>query len=171
MKKGYVQVYTGEGKGKTTAAIGLAIRAAGSGLNVYIGQFLKCGNYSEVNFLSKCRDITIEQFGCKRHIKTVFSKKDRDAAIKGLERVRGFFNNNSFDVFIMDEINVVLHYGLLPVKDVVELVGNKPVNCEVILTGRDAPIEIIEIADLVSEIKEIKHYFKKGVLARAGIER
>jgi len=165
-----IQVYTGNGKGKTTAALGLALRAAGAGLKVYIGQFIKGKNYSELNALKKIKNIKIEQFGRGCFINGAPQQKDIELAKKGLEKIKRIVFQRIYDVVILDEINVALYSKLLELKEVVSLLRKTPKKVELILTGRDAHPEIFEIADLVSEIKEVKHYFKNGIKARKGIE-
>lgn len=165
-----IQVYTGNGKGKTSAALGLAIRAAGAGLKIYIGQFLKGKKSSELKSLKKISNIKVEQFGSKCFIKRGPTKKDRELAKKGLIKVKEILTRKLFDVVILDEINVALNLRLISQKEVIELINNMPKKIELILTGCNAPKKIIRIADLVSEIKELKHYFKKGIKARRGIE-
>ncbi|MCM8791765.1 MAG: cob(I)yrinic acid a,c-diamide adenosyltransferase [Candidatus Omnitrophica bacterium] len=165
-----IQVYTGKGKGKTTASLGLALRAIGAGKKVYIAQFCKKGQYSELKILRKIRRIKIEQFGRGCFIKKRPSKKDIESAQKGLERVKDIINKRKYNVIILDEVNIALYLKLLKLESIVELLRFISEDTEVILTGRYAPRKIIEIADLVSEIKEIKHYYKKGVRARKGFE-
>jgi len=170
--KGYIQVYTGNGKGKTTAALGLAIRAAGAGLKVFIAQFIKMGEYSEIKALERFNDlITVEQFGTGRFIKGKPSASDIDAARKGLERIKAVFVSNQHNVVIMEEANVAAKLGLLSIEDMLEIMAEKPENVELVITGRGADSRIIEKADLVTEMKEVKHYFQKGVKARIGIEK
>ena len=170
--RGYVQVYTGDGKGKTTAAFGLALRAAGAGLKVYIGQFLKNGGYSELNSINKFKDlIKIEQFGGKRHIGQQIGEEDKELAKKGFEKIRGIIFSGEYDVVVLDEINVALYLKLLPKNDLINVIKNKPPHVELVLTGRYASPQIVEIADLVTEMRKIKHYFSKGVTARKGIEK
>ena len=170
--KGYVQVYTGNGKGKTTAALGLAIRAAGAGLKVFIAQFIKMGEYSEIKALKRFKDlITLEQFGSGRFIKGKPSVSDIEAAHKGLEKIKAAFTSGQYHVVIMEEANVAAKLGLLSVEDILEIMVEKPNDVELVITGRDADSRIIEKADLVTEMKEVKHYFQKGVKARIGIEK
>ena len=170
--KGYIQVYTGNGKGKTTAALGLAIRAAGAGLKVFIAQFIKMGEYSEIKALKRFDDlITVEQFGTGRFIKGKPSASDIEAARKGLERIKAVFASNQHNVVIMEEANVAAKLGLLSVEDMLEIMVEKPKDVELVITGRGADPRIIEKADLVTEMKEVKHYFQKGVKARIGIEK
>jgi len=170
--KGYIQVYTGNGKGKTTAALGLAIRAAGAGLKVFIAQFIKMGEYSEIKALKRFNDlITVEQFGTGRFIKGKPSASDIEAARKGLEKIKAVFASNQYNVVIMEEANVAAKLGLLSVEDMLEIMVEKPKDVELVITGRGADSRIIEKADLVTEMKEVKHYFQKGVKARIGIEK
>jgi cob(I)alamin adenosyltransferase len=165
-----IQVYTGNGKGKTTASLGLALRAVGAGLKVYIAQFCKGRDYSELKVLKKIKNIKVEQFGRTCFIKRKASKIDKELAKKGLEKVKKIIQEKKYDLIILDEINICFYYDLLRTEEVIEILKNTPKDIEIILTGRYAPKEIIKIADLVSEIKEIKHYFKKGIIARKGIE-
>lgn len=165
-----IQVYTGCGKGKTTAAFGQAIRAVGAGLKVFIGQFVKGKNYSEVTALKKIKNIKIEQFGRGCFIKREPDKKDIALARSGLERVRKIISLGIYDMVILDEVNVALKLKLLKLEDVISLIKNTSQKTELVLTGRNAHPEILKIADLVSEIKDKKHYYKKGIKARRGIE-
>lgn len=170
--KGYVQVYTGNGKGKTTAAIGLSVRAAGAGLNVFIAQFIKMGEYSEIKSLKKFSDrITIKQFGRGKFIKGAPSEEDMEAAQKGLHAVRVALLSGKYDIIILEEGNVAASIGLLSTDDIIHLIDRKPEHVEIVITGRNASQEIIDKADLVTEMKDIKHYFNKGVAARTGIEK
>ncbi len=170
--KRYIQIYTGDGKGKTTAALGLSLRAAGHGLKTYIGQFMKGQHYGELTALRDNPCITVEQYGdieCIRRDQT--TQKHMDQAEQGLIKVRKAMLSGQYDLVILDEINVTIWFGLLTAKQVLEFLGQRPENVEIILTGRNAPQEFIQYADLVSEIKEVKHYYHQGVLARDGIER
>jgi len=170
--KGYVQVYTGDGKGKTTAAIGLSIRAAGAGLRVYIAQFIKMGDYSEIKALKKFSDlITVEQFGLGRFIKGKPSQEDIEAAKAGIKKVKFLMLSSGIDIIILEEANAAVKCGLISVNEILDLISSKPENMELIITGRGAAPEVVEKADLVTEMKEIKHYFQKGVQARVGIEK
>lgn len=171
-EKGYIQVYTGNGKGKTTASLGLAVRALGAGYKVFIGQFLKGMTYSELT--------TFEMFTGKLEIKQlgkdcfVFGKpslEDIQMATEGLELCKTKMMSGLFDVIIMDEINVAISLGLVPLDEALNLMDNKPENVELIMTGRNAPRQVIEKADLVTEMREIKHYYQKGIEARIGIEK
>jgi cob(I)alamin adenosyltransferase len=170
--RGYTQVYTGDGKGKTTAAIGLAIRAAGAGLKVFIAQFIKMGDYSEIKALKRFSDlITIEQygFGCFTDREPV--AKDFKVAQKGLARVKAVMASGEYQIVIMEEASVAVKYGLISEQDLLKLIQNKPDDQELIITGRGASRRVIASADLVTEMKPIKHYFQKGVPARVGIEK
>lgn len=165
-----IQVYTGNGKGKTTAALGLVLRAAGAGLKVYIGQFIKGKCYSEIKALKKFKNIKIEQFGRGCFIKKKPQPQDIDLAKKGFAKVKKIISSQIYDVVILDEINVALELRLVNLKDVIALIQNTPKKTELVLTGRNAHPQVIKIADLVSEIKNRKHYYKKGTKARRGIE-
>ncbi len=168
--KGYVHLYTGNGKGKTTAAIGLALRAAGAGKKVFIAQFVKGMHYSELDALKRFPEIEIRQYGLDCFIKNEPTQKDIDAARTGLAEVTKVIAENSFDILILDEICIALYYHLFEEEEVVNLLKSRPKEMEIVLTGRYAPQSLYEIADLVTEMKEIKHYYNDGVEARKGIE-
>ena len=166
-----IQIYTGEGKGKTTAAIGLAVRAAGHGLRVFVGQFLKGRPTGEIQTLSRIEEVTIEQFGDPEFV--VPGKVDEEArelADRGLRRVREALASGSFSLVVLDEINVALSLGVLSEELVRELLDRVPEDVELICTGRGAPAWLIERADLVTEMHPLKHYADHGVQARPGIE-
>jgi cob(I)alamin adenosyltransferase len=165
-----IQIYTGDGKGKTTAALGLAIRAAGAGLRVYIGQFIKGKKYYEFKALKKIRNIKVEQFGRGCFIKKIPAQKDKVLAKKGLEKIKKIISRRLYDVVILDEINIAISLKLLNLNEVINLIERTPPSLELVFTGRNADPKLIKVADLVSEIKEVKHYFKNGVPARKGIE-
>jgi len=165
-----IQVYTGNGKGKTTAALGLALRAAGAGKKVYIGQFIKGLDYSEIKALKKLKNIKLEQFGRGCFIKGEPRPGDRELACAGLEKIARAAAGNEFEVIILDEINVALDIKLLELKPVLRLLRNARRRTELVLTGRNAPKQVLAAADLVSEIQEVKHYYRKGQTARRGIE-
>lgn len=170
--QGFVQVYTGNGKGKTTAAIGLAIRAAGAGLKVFIGQFIKTGDFSEIKTLKRLSDvIVVEQFGLGYFMGRNPTQEDVDAARRGVERVRAIFKSNEYNVVILEEANVAVRYGLISEEDLLGLIEQRPDNKELVITGRWATQLVIQKADLVTEMKDIKHYYRKGVEARVGIEK
>lgn len=165
-----IQVYTGNGKGKTTAALGLALRASGSGFKVYIAQFVKGRDYGELKALKDIKNIEIEQFGRRCFIRNSPEKKDLELAKKGFARIKEIAKKGKHKIIILDEINIAVKLKLLKLDDVVNFIKNSPDECELILTGRYAHPAIIRAADLVSEIKERKHYYKNGVRARKGIE-
>ncbi len=170
--KGYIQVYTGNGKGKTTAALGLSLRAAGAGLRVFIAQFNKKGNYSEIKALKRFADlITVEQYGLGRFTDGKPLPEDIEAARKGLKRVKSILSEGKYHMVILEEANVATKFGLFSVQDLLGVMLAKPDNVELVITGRGAAARIIENADLVTEMKAVKHYYQKGILARVGIEK
>ena len=169
--KGYVHVYTGNGKGKTTAAIGLAIRAAGAGMRVYIAQFVKGMHYSELDSLDRYVDrITLKQYGRDCFIEREPEEEDIQAARQGLEEVKGILASGDYQMVILDEANIATHYNLFSPDELIEVVRSKPEAVELVITGRNADPKVVALADLVTEMKEIKHYYNKGVQARPGIE-
>ncbi|WP_312651086.1 cob(I)yrinic acid a,c-diamide adenosyltransferase [Aminipila sp.] len=170
MEKGYVHIYTGNGKGKTTAAFGLALRAAMSGKRVYIGQFIKGMAYEETKCAEFIPGIKIEQYGTGCFLDRKPDGADMKRAETGLERCREALSNGKYDVVIMDEITIAIYFNLLTDEQVISMIQQKSEEVEVILTGRYASDSLIEMADLVSEITEIKHYYKNGVLSRKGID-
>ncbi len=167
-----IQIYTGNGKGKTTAALGLGLRAVGHGKKVIMIQFMKGKiNYGELNAVKLLKNFKIEQYGRPDFVdKDHPAKIDIELAKKGFERAREIIKGKKYDIVILDELNVAVDYGLIPVKEVVELLKKIPKKMEIIITGRYMPEEFQGYADLISEIIEIKHYFLKGVKARKGIE-
>lgn len=170
--KGYVQVYSGDGKGKTTASLGLTLRAVGAGLKVYIIQFLKKGDYSEIKALEKFfGQVTIEQFGLGKFVKGKPSLDDVVAGKKGYDTVTDVLQKGEHDVVIVEEGNVAVSCGLITEEMLLKLIDIKQEHVELIITGRNATDKLIEKADLVTEMREIKHYYKKGVQARIGIEK
>jgi cob(I)alamin adenosyltransferase len=170
--KGYIQVYTGNGKGKTTAALGLALRAAGAGLKVYFAQFIKGMKYSEHTALEALADnITVRQYGRNCFIKGSPEAEDIKIAREGFFEIRGLILSGIYQVVILDEINIAIHYKLLSVQELLDLFHVKPDDVEVIITGRNADQRIIDAADLVTEMREVKHYYNHGVPARDGIEK
>lgn len=169
---GYVQVYTGNGKGKTTAAIGLAVRAAGAGMQIYIGQFIKMGNYSEIQALKRFSDrITVEQFGRGRFMDESPEPEDIESARRGLARISRAIDSGRYDMVVLDEANVAVKYGLIEVATLEKLIGEKPPEVELVITGREAHERIVAAADLVTEMRAVKHYYAKGVESRVGIEK
>ena len=172
LSKGYVQVYTGDGKGKTTAALGLALRASGHGLHTYIGQFMKGQRYGELEALRDHPFITLEQYGDPRCIRREeVTPQHMEEAHKGLQRAREVMLSGDYDLVVLDEVNVAIWFGLLTAEEVLDLLDDKPEQVEVVLTGRRAPQILIDRADLVTEMREVKHYYQQGVIARLGIER
>jgi cob(I)alamin adenosyltransferase len=166
-----IHVYTGEGKGKTTAAIGLAVRAAGNGLKVFVGQFLKGRATGELSALGRIPEIVIEQFGGPEFVVPgEVTEKERESALRGLERMGAAIETGEYSVVIFDELNVALSLGVLPEEPVRELIDRLPEGIELICTGRGAPAWLIERADLVTEMRAIKHYAERGLDARRGIE-
>ena len=172
LSKGYVQIYTGDGKGKTTAALGLALRAAGHGMHTYIGQFMKGHPYGELEALVDHPCITIEQYGDVHFIRREEMTFEHAARARhGLERAREAMYSDRYDLVVLDEINVAIWFGLVSVEDVLALLDDRPLSVEVILTGRGAPQQLIDRADLMTEMREVKHYYAQGVPAREGIEQ
>ena len=173
MKKGFIQIYTGNGKGKTTAAIGLAVRAAGHELKSYIVQFMKDHPYGEVGSLKNLSQwVTLEQFGNDEFVlkREHPDRKDVEIAQRGLYKAREKMLSGKYDIIILDEVCVAIYFHLLKVDEVLKLINKKPVHVELILTGRYCPQELSEKADLVTDMKEVKHYYQKGIIARKGIE-
>lgn len=174
---GFTQVYTGDGKGKTTASIGLLLRALGSGMSVYFGQFFKSGYESEINTLHKLESIlsenqllTVKQFGSKKHPHDTLEHSDIEDAIEGYRDIEHALFSGLYDLVIADEINVVVNLGIIPEEEILSLIERNK-KTEFILTGRCAKQSVIDKANLVSEIKKIKHYCDDGLMPRLGIER
>ncbi len=170
MNKGYIHIYTGNGKGKTTAAFGLSLRAVCAGKKVYIGQFVKGMKYSEVKAEEYLPNLEIHQFGRSCFIDREPTDEDIKLAQDGFEKCKKIMSNGEYDLVVLDEINIALFFKLLKVEEVIKAINEKASNVELVLTGRYAPQELVDIADLVTEMKEIKHYYQKGVTARKGIE-
>ncbi len=170
--KGYLHVYTGDGKGKTTAAIGLSIRAAGAGMKVLIVQFIKGGHYSEINALKPLGDrITVRQYGLGRFINGQPTPEDVRAAQEGLAEIATLMKNGcDVDLIVLDEANVAVACGLFDTEALLDVINCRPESVELVITGRDADPRVIEKADLVTEMRAVKHYYQNGVMARAGIE-
>jgi len=174
LKKGYVQVYTGNSKGKTTAALGLAFRAMGRGFRTYMGQFMKGVLYGELEAAKMASPyITMEQYGDDTfiHVKYPPNEKDVQKAQAGLEKAKKAMFSGEYDIIVFDEINTAHYFNLITTDQMLDIIKNKPENVEVVFTGRYAPQEVIDAADLVTEMVEIKHYYQNGVEARDGIER
>ena len=172
MEKGYIHIYTGTGKGKTTAALGLALRAAGYGYKTYIGQFMKGSHYGELTSLKKIKEIDIEQFGGDKCI-TIdqVDEKQKEFARKGLCRIKEVLQKKDYQIVVMDEICVTIWFGLIAEQEVIEVLNSKPSNVELILTGRNASDTLLEHADLITDMDEVLHYYASGVEARQGIEK
>ena len=170
--KGYVQVYTGDGKGKTTAAIGLAVRAVGAGLKVFIGQFVKGMKYSELKSLERFSpEIKVKQYGRATFVHSKPAEEDFTAARDGYEEIKAIITSGQYDLVILDEANIAVHFKLLSVEDLLALIDIKPESVELVFTGRKADPRLVEKADLVTEMRDVKHYYSEGVLAREGIEK
>ena len=172
LEKGCTQLYTGNGKGKTTAALGLALRAVGRGLKVCVFQFIKGGGpYGEHLVAERLEPFfTIIQTGRPGWVNTRDITEDRHMAQKAFVQAKDLLTSGDYDIFICDEINGAVGFGLIDVEQVLELISLKPERVELVLTGRNADERVIEAADLVTEMREIKHYYKAGVRARSGIE-
>jgi cob(I)alamin adenosyltransferase len=167
-----IQVYTGDGKGKTTAALGQALRALGHGMRVYMVQFMKGRTYGELLACRECLpNFTIEMSGRDEFVKKGAPEEiDLKMAREGWEKAKRAIRSGNYQMVILDEINVAIDYGLLPLGEVVQFLKEIPSGLEVICTGRYAPLELTEIADLVSEVREVKHHYQRGVPMRKGIE-
>ncbi len=169
--KGYIQVYTGNGKGKSTAAFGLALRAAGAGMKVFIGQFVKGRSYSEITAVRQyIPGITIRQYGRGCFIIKTPDDEDILAARKGLEEVAKVIASGKYDLVVLDEATIAIWYKLFSVDELNGILDRKTDSTEIVVTGRYAPKELIDRADLVTEMQEVKHYYTCGVEAREGIE-
>jgi cob(I)alamin adenosyltransferase len=169
--KGYIQLYTGNGKGKTTAALGLALRAAGNNMKIFVAQFVKGMHYSELDAIkNNLPQIEIKQYGLDCFIFNAPTEKDINAARNGFNEVKKAVLSGGYDLIILDEACIAIFYKLFTVEELIDLIKLKKEETEIVITGRYAPPELVEIADLVTEMKEIKHYYTKGVEARKGIE-
>ncbi len=176
-KHGYIQVYTGNGKGKTTASLGLAMRALGRCWKVLIIMFTKGGDdYGELNSFRNLspeisKNLTIVQAGLDRIVYENNKNANDEAEIKkGWELAKKVIKNDEYNLVILDEANIAIDLGLIDINEVIEVLKNKPDEMEIVLTGRNADPRIIELAHLVSEIKPVKHYWNTGIAARKGIE-
>ncbi len=173
LKRGFLQVYTGNGKGKTTAAIGLTMRALGAGLQVYFVQFMKNFPYSELSILQSFRpQLQLKRYGNDAF---VFKKQPPSDELivqmkEGLNEALQAMLSQKFDMIVLDEVLVSIYFKIFTTDEILQFIRQRPPKVELILTGRYCPEEIIELADLVTEMKEIKHYYQQGVLARKGIE-
>jgi len=170
---GQLQIYTGNGKGKTTAALGLALRAYGAGLKILFAQFVKGMEYSEIKALQKLSDrLDYRIYGRDCFIHKKPEQIDIEKAIKHFEEVRNILTPDCiYDLVILDELNIAAYFKLIPLDQIIEMVRNRPPHVELVITGRYAPEELISMADLVTEMKEVKHYYtEKDLQAREGIE-
>ena len=171
MERGTIQLYTGDGKGKTTAALGAALRAVGHGERVFMIQFMKGRLYGELEAAKKLDGFTIEQHGRDEFVDPKDPDPvDRELAAKGWRRAEELVREGSADMLILDEINVAVAFGLVDLERVLSFMREKPERLELILTGRYAPAEMIDLADTVTEMREIRHHYRNGVPARKGIE-
>ena len=171
LEKGYIHIYTGPGKGKTTLALGLGLRAAGAGLKVHMIQFMKGRRYSELDAVEKMSNFTISQHGRDEFVSKENPEQiDIDLAQEGFTKAQEITKNGKCDMVILDEINVAIDYNLVPLDDLLKLIEEKPEKLELVLTGRYAHPELVKIANLVTEMLEIKHPYQNGVLARKGVD-
>lgn len=170
MEKGFIQLYTGNGKGKSSAAFGMALRAAMAGKKVYIAQFVKDMKYSETKIAEVLDSITIHQVGKGCFFDREVNEKDQKAAREGLQKCREALNSGAWDLVILDEVTIALYYKLFSTDDLLDILDDKAEHTEVILTGRYAPQELIDRADLVTDMVEVKHYYTQGVLSRPGFD-
>ena len=171
-QEGLVQVLTGNGRGKTTAALGTVLRAVGQGLKVYIVHFMKgTYPYGEQKALAQLPNITVDRYG---HLEFVdprnVTTEDKAEAKKALDAAREAISSGEYDLVVLDEVNIAAAWGLVALNEVIQLVREKPSNIELILTGRYADPKLIELADLVTEMVEVKHPYQKGIKARRGFE-
>jgi len=172
LEKGLVQVYTGDGKGKSSAAFGLALRAIGRGLKVYIVQFIKGGfDYGELYVIDKLPNLTLKAFGRGKFVtEKPPAEVDVDFAQEALALAEKVVASGKYDIVILDEVNVALNLKLIELERILKMITSKPKHVELVLTGRYAPNEVVEAADLVTEMKEVKHPYSRGFQARKGIE-
>jgi len=177
-RQGLIHVYTGDGKGKTTAALGLALRAAGHGMRTYFCQFMKGQDYGELRAAAMLAEhLTVAQFGQPTFIHisedgqhSTATAEDICLAQEGLAAARHAVLGGEYDIVVLDEINVALHFKLLTMQDVLRLLDDKPPQVELVLTGRRVPLEILARADYVTEMREVEHPYRRGIQARPGIE-
>lgn len=170
-ERGYIHIYTGNGKGKTTAAFGLAVRALCAGKTVYIGQFVKSMKYNETGLGEKFHNLSIEQLGRGCFIDRNPEKTDIEMATSAFEKCKELIVNNAYDMIILDELCIAMHFSLVDRKTVTDFFRNYRYRPEIVITGRYAPQELVDLGDIVTEMKEIRHYYSKGILSRNGIDR
>ncbi len=165
-------IVTGNGKGKTTYALALCLKAAGDGKKVFLGQFIKGSEYSEIKALRRFEDlITVQQFGAGRFIEKEPSHEDIQSARSGFEQIKTLLQSEDYHLIVLDEANVALRYHLFSEDDLLAAIEGRAAGVDVVLTGRDASPKLMQHADEIIEMREIKHYFHKGVPARVGIEK
>jgi cob(I)alamin adenosyltransferase len=168
--RGCLQVYTGNGKGKTTAAIGLTVRALGAGMKVFFGQFVKSGEYSEITILASLKNLVLRQYGTEGFIMGHPGASDIEAASRGVRDAMDALAGGNFGLVVLDEVNVAYSLGMISLPEILAIVSARGNRTELVMTGRGAPPELLEAADLVTEMREVKHYFRTGLKARKGIE-
>jgi cob(I)alamin adenosyltransferase len=168
--RGCLQVYTGNGKGKTTAAIGLAVRALGAGMKVFFGQFVKYGEYSEIAVLTSLENLVLRQYGAEGFIMGKPAASDIAAAARGASDAKDALAGGDFGLVVLDEVNVAYSLGMISLPELLAIAAARNDRTELVMTGRGAPQELVEAADLVTEMREVKHYFNAGLKARKGIE-
>lgn len=166
----YIQIYTGTGKGKTTAAFGLAVRALCAGKRVFIGQFVKSMKYHETHIETLFEKLTIRQFGRGCFINRNPEEEDCLLAREGLKLCDQMMASGNYDLIILDELNIALYFKLLELEEVLSVLSHRSPHTEVVITGRNAPQELIDRADLVTDMQEVKHYYTQGVLSREGFD-
>ncbi|QTL98790.1 cob(I)yrinic acid a,c-diamide adenosyltransferase [Iocasia frigidifontis] len=169
--KGKIHVYTGNGKGKTTAAIGLTIRAVGAGFKVFFGQFVKGEEYSEIKALKKLDNVVVKQYGRDCFIRNEPAEEDIMVARQGLAEMSDILQSGDYQLVVMDEANIAVYYKLFSLEELIEVLQNRADGVEVVITGRMAEEGLIKIADLVTSMEEVKHYYQQGIQARIGIEK
>lgn len=169
-QKGYIHIYYGSGKGKTTAALGLSLRTLLSGGTVFFAQFFKGMETAETDLTSLCDRFVLQQYGTGKYISGEPDDEDRKQAMMGLNHCQSVIRSDTFDLVVLDELMLSVYFMLIPVEDIVALLSSRNPRIEVVLTGRRAPSELVGLADLVTEMRKVKHYFDTGVSARKGIE-
>lgn len=171
LEKGLVHVYMGDGKGKTTSALGLVLRMTGAGGKSAVVQFMKGWPYSEIETLALLPGVTVVQTGRPDYLRPeTLTTADFDEATRGMDAAREFLRSGWYDLVVLDEINVALSFGLIAPKDVAAILEGKAVGTEVVLTGRNPPDEILRLADLITDMREVRHPYGKGLLARKGVD-
>ncbi len=169
-EKAYLRVYTGDGQGKTTAAFGVLVRALCAGKIGYVGQFVKNEIYNEVHLARFCKHVTIEQLGNGCFLDREPNELDKEVAEAALDRVAEVMKSGYYDIVVLDELTIAIHYNLLSVARVLDVIAARCPTTEVIVTGRYAPQQLIDVADLVTDMQQVKHYFEQGVLSRDGFD-